>query len=191
MRLDASVRWVWVKAFPVWHNGALHSLVGTGQDITARKIADAQVAKHLAAAVTARAQAEAASAEAEALRKATLALTQNLRMDAVLDALLRCLLELVPYDAASVILTEPDSRLFVAREAPPAPANKPIVILEANQNVFLERVLMARKSVLLSDTRNEAEWSETKALGHIRCWLRSVPLVTSDCVLGLLSIGSI
>lgn len=190
VRPDAAVRWVWVKAFPVRDEGAIRSLVGTVQDITARKLADAQVAGHLAAAETASSQAEAARGEAEALRKATLALSQNLRMDAVLDTLLQCLLELVPYDAASVILSEPDSRLFVAREAPPASSKKPIVILAANQNVFLERVLMARQGVLLPDTRHEAEWSETKALANYRCWL-GVPLVTSDCVLGLLSIGSV
>jgi hypothetical protein len=43
-------------------------------------MAAAQVAEHLAAAETARRQADAARAEAEALRKATLAITQNLRM---------------------------------------------------------------------------------------------------------------
>jgi PAS domain S-box-containing protein len=183
VRPDAAVRWVWVKAFPVRDdNGALRSLVGTVQDITARKIADGQVAEHLAVAETAR-------AEAEALRKATLSLTQNLRMDAVLDTLLHCLSELLPYDSASVILTEADSRLFVAREAPYAQARKRVVTLDAKENRLLERVLLARKSAFVPDTRDEAEWSETKAVEHIRCWL-GVPLVTSDCVLGLLSIGS-
>jgi len=182
-RPDAEVRWVWVKAFPVRdEDGAIRRLVGTVQDITARKSADVQAAEHLVAA-------EAARAEAEALRKATLALTQNLRMDAVLDTLLRCLLELVPYDSANIILTEADSRLFIAREAPSAPNDNPVVTLEVKQNVFLERVLMSRKSLLLPDTRDELEWSEITTLEHIRCWL-GVPLITSDCVLGLLSIGS-
>jgi PAS domain S-box-containing protein len=190
LRPDAALRWVWVKAFPVWdHEGPIRSLVGTVQDITARKIADAQVAEHLAAAETARAQAEAARAEAEALRKATLALTQNLRMDAVLDTLLRCLLEIVPYDSASVILSEPESRLFVAREAPPAPAHRPVLTLDAAENVFLQRVLLARKSVFVSDTREETEWTAIKPLAHVRSWL-CVPLVASDQVLGLLSIGN-
>ena len=103
---------------PRCENGNIRWLVGTAQDVTARKIAEELVADHLAAA-------EAARAEAEALRKATLALTQNLRMDAVLDTLLRYLFEIVPYDSASVILTEEDSRLFVAREAPPAPSTNP------------------------------------------------------------------
>jgi GAF domain-containing protein len=48
---------------------------------------------------------------------------------------------------------------------------------------------MSRKSLLLPDTREEAEWTEITALVQIRCWL-GVPLITSDCVVGLLSIGS-
>jgi hypothetical protein len=61
------------------------SSTGPPSNITAKKLADAQVAEHLVAAVTARAEAESAETEAEALRKATLALTENLRMNAVLD----------------------------------------------------------------------------------------------------------
>jgi GAF domain-containing protein len=146
-----------------------------------RKIAEGQVADHLAAA-------EAARAEADALRKSTLALTQNLRMDAVLDTLLRCLFDIVPYDSASVILTEEDSRLFVAREAPSAPEHQFVVTLDATENVFLQRALIEHKSIFLADTREEAEWAEIKPLAHIRSWL-CVPLIASDSVLGLLSIG--
>lgn len=182
VRADGAVRWVWVKAFPDRDvSGALRWLVGTAQDVTTRKIAEGHVADHLAAA-------EAARAEAEALRKSTLALTQNLRMDAVLDTLLRSLSEIVPYDSASVILTEQESRLFVAREAPAAPAHQSVVTLDATENVFLQRALVERKSVFLADTREEAEWTEIKPLAQVRSWL-CVPLVASDVVLGVLSIG--
>jgi PAS domain S-box-containing protein len=190
LRSDGEVRWVWVNGFPVRDKAnEIRELVGTVQDITARKLADSQVAQHLAAAESARELAEASRAETEALRKATLALTQNLRMDAVLDTLLRCLLEIVPYDSANVILTEADGRLFVARESPPAPANRPVVMLEANQNAFLQRVLLLRKNVHLPDVREESDWRETRALTNIRSWI-AVPLVVSDSVLGLLSIGN-
>jgi PAS domain S-box-containing protein len=189
VRPDGEVRWVWVKASPLPHEGdVIRKLVGTAQDITARKLAAAQVAQHLLAAETAREQADAARAEAEALRKATLALTQNLRMDDVLDTLLRCLREIVPYDSASVILAETDGRLFVARDSPPTASNRPVVTLEASQNAFLQRVLLMKKSVQLGDTREETDWRETKALSNIRSWI-AVPLVVGDSVLGLLSIG--
>jgi len=39
------VRWVWVKASPVRaSNNTIRQLYGTAQDITAKKLADAQVA---------------------------------------------------------------------------------------------------------------------------------------------------
>jgi PAS domain S-box-containing protein len=190
VRSDGEVRWVWVNGFPVRDGGnTIRELVGTVMDVTARKLADGQVARHLVVAEAAREQAEASRAEAEALRKATLALTQNLRMDAVLDTLLHCLLEIVPYDSASVILTEADGHLFVARESPPARTNRPVVTLEANQNTFLQRVLLLKKNVHLADTREEADWRETRALANIRCWM-AVPLIVGDSVLGLLSIGT-
>jgi len=62
---------------------------GVAQDVTSRKTAEAEIAKHWAAA-------EAARAEADALRKATLTLTENLRMDALLDTLLQTLRTIVP-----------------------------------------------------------------------------------------------
>jgi PAS domain S-box-containing protein len=189
VRPDGEVRWVWVKASPLPREGdVIRQLVGTAQDITARKVAEAQVAKHVVAVEAARDQADAARAEAEALRKATLALTQNLRMDAVLDTLLRCLREIVPYDSASVILTEADGRVFVAREAPPAPSNSSVLTLDPSQNSFLQRVLLTKKSVHLQDTHQEDEWRGTKPLANVRCWI-AVPLIVSDTVLGLLSIG--
>jgi len=80
---NGEIRWVLVHGFPVRNAaGKIWRLVGTAQDITQQRQAEDQVAKNLAIA-------EEARAEAEALRKATLALTQDLHMDFVMDALLR------------------------------------------------------------------------------------------------------
>ena len=191
LRPDHTTRWIWAKATPVACEGrTFHSLVGTAQDITARKLADAEVARHLTEAEAARQQADDARAEAEALRKATLAVTQNLRMDAVLDTLLRCLFEIIPYDVASVILRDSDGRLFVARESPVATKSQPVVTFESGENIFLGRVVALRKPVHVVDTREESEWKEVKALRNIRCWI-AVPLVISETMLGVQSIGSI
>src|SRR5258708_2472610 len=111
-------------------------------------------------------------------------------MDAVLDALLHTLFEILPYDFASVILREEEGQdsLFVAREAPPSLAGRAVVTLETSQNRLLQRVLFLKKSVHLADTREESEWCENKALGNIRSWI-AAPLLVSDNVLGLLSLG--
>jgi PAS fold len=109
-RLDKAIRWVLVRGFPVRDSaGVVRRLVGTAQDISARKSAEEQMARNLDLA-------ESARAEAEAFRKTSLALTQNLSMDYVLDTLLQSLLKLVPCESAQVFLIEADTHLFLARE---------------------------------------------------------------------------
>lgn len=180
------VRWVSVRGFPVRDpDGSICRLVGTAQDITAQKKAEEQVAKNLALA-------ESAWAESEALRKATLALTQDLRMDFVLDALLQSLTELVSCECARIWLLEGDTRLFVAREklrheTPKKTPNYPLT-LNAVDIHFLHRILGSQKSVLLSDTKEEADWKAFKNHSHLRSWL-CVPLIASHRTLGLLAVG--
>jgi PAS domain S-box-containing protein len=183
VRPDGEVRWVWMKASPVRaRDNVIRQFYGTAQDITPKKLAEAQVAEHLVAA-------EAARAEAEALRRATLALTQNLRMDAVLDTLLQTLFPIVPYDMACVILTEENEQLFVAREAPPAGANRSVVTLEPSDNAILQRVLVLKTAIYVPDTKTESDWRDHKAFPGARTWI-AVPLVVSGSVVGVLSITS-
>jgi PAS domain S-box-containing protein len=150
-------------------------------DTTARKLAETQIVKHLAAV-------EAARAEAEALRRSTVTLTKNLSMDTVLDALLACLLEVVPYEMASVILTEGEC-LYVARTSA-----KTVQMLEGQRNTFLERVRIGRKRFFVPDTAQQAGWEDTGALVGVHSWI-CVPLLAtterlkSERVLGLLSVG--
>jgi len=188
VRPDGGVRWLWVKASPLPRHGVVRKLVGTAQDITPKKLAAAEIAQHLAVAESARAQADLARGEAEALRSATLAITQNLRMDVVLDTLLRCVFEVIPYDSASVLFTEEGERLFVAREAPSPPDGRQLIGLELTDNVLLQRVVLARKSIHLHDTRADLDWRDHRAFPHARSWL-AVPLISADAVLGLLSIS--
>jgi PAS domain S-box-containing protein len=180
------VRWVSVRGFPVRDSdGGICRLVGTAQDITAQKKAEEQVAKNLALA-------ETAWEESEALRKATLSLTQDLRMDFVLDALLQSLTDLVSCECARIWLLEGDTRLFVAREklrheTPKKTPNYPLT-LNAVDIPFLHRILGSQKSVLLSDTNEEPDWKAFKNHNHLRSWL-CVPLIASHHTLGLLALG--
>jgi GAF domain-containing protein len=138
---------------------------------------------------TAREQAGAARAEAEVLRKAIATLAQNLRMDSLLDALLRCVLDVIPYDSAAVLFTEEGDRLFVAREAPPAPDRQLVVTMEIDENPLVQRIVLMKKDIFLADTNEEADWRTTGALGSARCWV-AVPFVMHNMVLGLLSVSS-
>lgn len=180
------VRWVKVHGFPVRdHSRKIRRLVGTAQEITAQKQAEDQVAKNLAVA-------ESAWAEADALRKATLALTQDLRMDFVMDALLRSLEELVPYTCARVLVPEGGPWVQALGERlwpePAERSHRSPLTLTADKSPFLQRILADRKSVLIPDAKQENDWGTFKGHSQLRSWL-SVPLVASDEYLGFLSVG--
>jgi PAS domain S-box-containing protein len=182
IRADGEVRWIWAKGFPVPVDGEIRWLVGTAQDVTSRKQAELKIVEQLDVV-------EAARAEAEALRKSTLALSQNLAMDSVLDTLLHCISELVPFDKGTVLFVEDGFELMVAREAPRSAPKRIGLTLKASQNVFLERVLFGKRAMLLADVATEAEWSDAPPLDHLQSWM-GISLVAAGRVLGILSLGS-
>ena len=186
VRPNDATRWVWVRGFPVRDSsGIVRRLVGTTQDVSSRKSAEEEIARNLD-------MAESARAEADAFRKTTLALTQNLSMDYVLDTLLQSLLKLVPCESAGILLVEAETRLFLAREVHGCETNRRIpkspATLDAKDSEFLMRVLAGRNSLLIPNTAAETEWVAFKGFSHLRSWL-CVPLVASQHVLGLLSLG--
>jgi PAS domain S-box-containing protein len=185
-RSDGAIRWVWVRGFPVRDaQGRVRSLVGTVLDISQRKSAEAQMARNLDLA-------ESARAEAEAFRRTTLALTQNLSLDYVLDTLLQSLFTLIPCESARVLLLEADTRLLLAREVHHYDTNRGIAkspaTLDARDSSLLMHVLATRSSVLIPYTSDEQDWAKFTGHSHFRSWL-CVPLVTSQEMLGLLSLG--
>jgi PAS domain S-box-containing protein len=182
IRADGEVRWVWAKGFPVMEDGCTRWLVGTAQDITSRKQAETEIALHLDAA-------EIARAEAEALRKSTLALSQNLAMDSVLDTLLQCISELVPFDVATVLFVEDAANLMVAREVPRVVPKRIGLTLNGAENAFLAKILFEQQSIILSDVTRENQWRAIQPLDRIKSWL-GVPLIAADSVLGILSLGA-
>jgi PAS domain S-box-containing protein len=178
-RADGTVRWIWAKGFPVPSG---KEIVGTAQDITSRKQAEMKIAEQLDAV-------EAARAEAEALRKATLALSQNLAMDSVLDTLLQCIGELVPFDRASVLFVEDAAHVMVAREAAHSERNRAGLVLSALENVFLQKILFEHKAITLPDTAKEADWRDAPPFDHTRSWL-GIPLIAAGTVIGVLSLSA-
>ena len=186
VRPDKTIRWVRVRGFPVRDSaGIVRRLVGTAQDISMRKAAEQEIARNLD-------MAESARAEADAFRKTTLALTQNLSMDYVLDTLLQSLLKLIPCESARILLVETDTRLFLAREMQAYETNRPPqnspVTLDARESEFLMRILVAKNSVLIANTADEKDWEAFSGFSHLRSWL-CVPLIASQRVLGFLSLG--
>jgi PAS domain S-box-containing protein len=186
IRPDHAIRWVWVRGFPVRDaTGTIHRLVGTAQDITARKSAEEQMATNLRLA-------ESARAEADALRETTLALTKNLSMDYVLDTLLKSLLNLIPCDSARVLLAETEDRLFLARERrsqqDTRQVHKPPMTWNATDHTPLMQVLVTRNLLLVRNTAEQEGWEQFKGHSHFHSWL-CVPLIASQEVVGLLCLG--
>ena len=185
---DGEIRWVWVRGFPRRDsNGKITRLGGTALDITALKEAEDQVTANLD-------RANSAWAEAEALRKATLALTQDLHMDCVLDALLRSLAELVPYTCARVLVPEGGPHwLALGEKSCPESTKKsprsPLTFV-ADESPFFQRVWSERKRILIPDTRQQEGWQTFEGHKQFRSWL-SVPLVASEEFLGFLSVGHV
>lgn len=154
------------------------------RDITRRREAEQVVARHLALA-------QSAWTEADALRKAALELTQDLRLDYVLDSLLQCLLEVVPYESAQVLHLEADFRLSVARMAPSHDERSVLkcpLAFDAAAFPLLQRILVSQNSLLLSDTKDNAEWVSLRGDPDVCSWL-CVPLIASHQTLGLLSLS--
>lgn len=182
------VRWIWVRGSPRRDaTGKITRLGGTALDITALKKAEDQVAANLA-------KANAAREEAEALRKATLALTEDLHMDCVLDALLHSLAELVPYTCARVLVPEAGPHWLALREKSSSELAKKsprsALTFVADESPFFQRIWSERKRVLIPDTKNDKEWETFEGHKQFRSWL-CVPLVASDELLGFLSVGHV
>jgi PAS domain S-box-containing protein len=183
VRADGITRWLWAKTSPRPDSQRTpYWFVGFALDVTDRKHAEFEAKRNLAAA-------EAAHAETEALRKATLALTQNLSMSMVLDTLLDCLRDLVPYDSAAVILSEDNVNLYVGRQFPKPVPGEPTLRLNATDTALLQRIVIERKSVSVPDTSDEPDWRDIEPLAGSHCWI-GVPLTTANGMFGLLSIGS-
>jgi PAS domain S-box-containing protein len=182
IRADGEVRWAWAKGIRLPREAGARLITGTVQDITSRKQAEMKISEQLDAV-------EAARAEAEALRKATLALSQNLAMDSVLDTLLLCISDLVPFDRATILFVETGFDFMVAREAPRVAPKRVGLTLGTSENKFLERILFEKRAVLVSSVATEPEWTDTQPLEHLQSWL-GVPLVAAGQVLGILSLGS-
>lgn len=182
IRADGAVRWAWANGVPVPSDDKIRWLVGTVQDITSRKQAEMKISEQLDAV-------EAARAEAEALRKSTLALSQNLAMDSVLDTLLQCISELVPFDRATVLFSEDGHDLMVARESPRGAPRRIGLVFGASEHTFLQRVVFEKRAMLLPDVSQEAEWRDAQPLDELRSWL-GIPLLAAGRVLGVLSLGA-
>jgi len=125
---------------------------------------------------------------AEALSSASLALTQTLDLDVVLDTLLDYLYRLVPYDSASVILSQDQTHLVVraARGYEGRIDRQEILAsaIDAHASPLIRALFNTQESILIPDTAAHPNWEHPVGKAHVRNWL-GVPLVAERRVIGI------
>ncbi|MBI5304768.1 MAG: GAF domain-containing protein [Chloroflexi bacterium] len=128
---------------------------------------------------------------AETLTVASLALTQSLNLDIVLETLLDSVMRLVPYDSANVMLLDADSQLTVRAmrgyEKWTTSELTRLLKFDARTNPILKDLLTTRQSVLIADTEKHPGWERPVGAEHVRNWL-GVPLIAGGNVVGLYSL---
>jgi PAS domain S-box-containing protein len=128
--------------------------------------------------------------QAETMRLASLALTEDRRMNSVLDSLLTTLAQFVPYGRAQLFLLETD-RLFIAREAESSSQTNmapdfPETLALSEYPLFM-KVLEAQEGLLIEHLASERI---SRRLGNdspAACFI-GVPIASSRETLGLLSL---
>ena len=180
--------------------------IGTGDDtmgfisvdrrtphaFTAEHVERAEALAHEAAIAVRNARlyasVEGARQVAETLRAANLALTKSLDLDTVLETLLDCVRQLVPYDSACVMLPTDDSRLRIQAIRGYERFSDPSKVLGRTFEVrnALGHVVNERESLLIADTYEYPGWERPPATEYIRSWL-GVPLVSGEQVIGVYS----
>jgi len=129
--------------------------------------------------------------EAETLRKASMALTEDLRMNRVLDALLQALAGVVSYERAQLFLLEDETRCFLAHEAAVPSDTTPECglpeVVDVSHFPILRRVSASPDGVRIDDVTREPIWRSFHPESSVRSWI-GVPIISSNQVLGLLSL---
>jgi PAS domain S-box-containing protein len=133
-------------------------------------------------------RARSFSQESDALRRATLALAGDLRMDRVLGTLLETLARFVPYEQAQVFLLESDERLFLAHEiaadVSAAELGFPETV-ELDEFPIVAAVLERREGIILDDASEMNQWRHRGKGSPVRSWM-GVPINSSSQALGVL-----
>jgi PAS domain S-box-containing protein len=125
---------------------------------------------------------------ADILRAASLALTQSLRLDAVLETLLSFLRRLIPFDSANIMLLDKDGQLGIRAVHGYADVEQALrTRFNTATNAMMHEIVHEQKSVIISDTRREPRWEHTPGCEHVLSWL-GIPLMAGSRVIGLYSL---
>ncbi len=127
----------------------------------------------------------------ETLAATSLALTQTLEMEAVLQLLLVYLRRLIPYGSGWIMLLDSESRLVVCAQAHHDTASEvgtrlPLAF-DLADNPQLQNLLVMQQGVLAQNREEAPAWTSNLASGDKQSWL-VMPIVAGGRALGLCSL---
>ncbi|MFM8322071.1 MAG: GAF domain-containing protein [Chloroflexota bacterium] len=116
------------------------------------------------------------------------ALSSTIRLDEVLELILKLLDEIVPADRLSVMLREGDELEFVARRGFPAGLDAAGIRVHLQQDGIYSQIFTTRAPLVIADAQLHPDWQQMEGLPAARSWL-GVPLITNNQVIGMLSLA--
>jgi PAS domain S-box-containing protein len=124
--------------------------------------------------------------EAETLRISTAALTSTLDRERVIEQLLDCLGQVVPYDSISIMLRSGNQTMITA-ERGFRNTRQWRVLEDVSRLAHVCEVLDRGRPLIIADTRKDSRWMRITDGDYIRCWM-GVPLVVKDQVIGVINL---
>ncbi len=128
---------------------------------------------------------------AETIQQANQALASSLDLQAVLDALLTYLDDLVPYDSAAIMLRQNATEFSILRtgkyERWGDPHKVSNITFDIRTKPHLRRIVEEQVSLIIDDTRQASGWERLPGTEHVISWL-GVPLIVSGEVIALYSL---
>jgi PAS domain S-box-containing protein len=131
---------------------------------------------------------ERALAMLEAVNQANTTLARRLNLEAVLETLLDCLGQLVPFDSANVMLLDGEELVVRATRGYQRHAGADIRGLRLPRTMLtLWEAIQSGSWVLVADTRRDPRWVVFPETSYVRCWL-GVPLQAAGKLIGFYSL---
>ncbi len=114
------------------------------------------------------------------------ALTSSLNLQHVLELILDQLVQIIPYDSASIMLLEKGILRGVAHRSIHT-GKRRIRHIQASEFEHLQTVIDTQVPLIIANTKDDQRWHTLRSAGQDRCWL-GVPLIQNKQVIGLLNI---
>jgi len=130
---------------------------------------------------------------AETLNEVSLALSQSLNFDKVMDTLLEYVCRLVPVDRAYIVVAEDETNLKLQATYGYDQEGGSIRAVDPSNDIFdkkyLYEVISNGKTLLIPDTQDYPGWKTLLTQESIRCWL-GIPINAGSQTIGVLALAA-